>query len=68
MFNFVFMSLSLLETKAPVTAENVTEYSSDLVEATSDSGAISREGLEAVAIALQNIVEVGNPSKEVSSL
>ena len=57
-----------LKPRLQVTAENVTEYSSDLVEATSDSGAISREGLEAVAIALQNIVEVGNPSKEVSSL
>ena len=63
-----FVSLSLLETKALVTAENVTEYSSDLVEATSDSGAISGEGLEAVAAALQKIVEVGDPSEEVSSL
>ena len=49
-----------------MTAENVTEYSSDLAEATSNSGSISAEGLVDVAVALQNILGVADPSVEVS--
>ncbi|XP_072179699.1 uncharacterized protein [Diadema setosum] len=50
----------------PVTKENVTAYTNDLVDATNQSSTITSEGLDAVATSLQNVVAVRNGSEEVT--
>ena len=62
------LCLFLDKNKATVTAENVTEYSSDLAAATNHSAEIDAGGLVAVAQALENILAVGQPTEEVSNL
>ena len=49
-----------------VTKENVTEVASDLAEVTNDTTNVNATGLDAVALALESIVDVQSPSPEVS--
>ncbi|XP_063953513.1 adhesion G-protein coupled receptor G6-like isoform X3 [Lytechinus pictus] len=53
--------------RAVVTPDNVTEYSYDVAEATSNGGDINAEGIRAISIALQKIVDVMDPSTEVTN-
>ncbi|XP_072025988.1 uncharacterized protein [Amphiura filiformis] len=50
-----------------VTKDNVTQVSSDLAEATNNTGEINATGLEAVALALESITNVESPSPEVTT-
>ena len=54
-----------MHTQTPISAENVTAYSSDLVEVTNKTSSITADGLESIAISLENIVQVEDSSKEV---
>ena len=49
-----------------VTNDNVTQVASDLAEVTNDTTNVNATGLEAVAMVLENIVDVQSPSPEVS--
>ena len=48
-----------------VTVKNVTNYSSQIKKITESSGNIDTAGLDAIANALKNIVEVAVPTEEV---
>ena len=64
MSNVIF-SLYIMIRQANVTAENVNEYSSDLVAATSNTDITNSDGVLAAVDALQKIVEIADPSEEV---
>ena len=49
-----------------VTNENVTQVAADLAEVTNDTTNVNATGLEAIALALESIVDVQSSSPEVS--
>ncbi|XP_054751114.2 adhesion G-protein coupled receptor G6-like [Lytechinus pictus] len=51
---------------APISRDNVTEYSSDLAKVTNDTSSITADGLESIATSLENIVRVQDSSMEVT--